>query len=415
MVAIQVFFPFQVFADTYTDQDVLFYDKSATLTCSQSSLQNSATTAAALQNVPDPWRSLIASTAPKYPTADARLVAATLWVENRGWPEYKTNWATSSAAAQGPWQFIPSTWAAMGTDGDGDGVKDPNNPKDAVHAAFKHQLGSNGKPIIEGFTGNVEAGLTLVFKRDRQNLLSYLASYNGSGAPSNTPLNQFPRNENSDYVIMGYWLLASNFKQGYIFGNPSKPVDAATYGNNSGGTSTSTGTGAAGTCDNTSTGAIGTDGYAFPVGLPKNDIYDYYKWPCTTICHHDGTPAFDLARMAHDDSSRGVPVYAIRDGVIKRLRNEYKGVSGCNTFQLYASDGYAYWYGHMEAATVKENQKVTAGQQLAVIGRRACTGNQSYPHLHIDRGYPKGEAGGSSESRDPAFIPLMNSLYERLQ
>jgi membrane-bound lytic murein transglycosylase B len=37
--------------------------------------------------------------------------------------------------AEGPLQFIPSTWATWGRDGNGDGVKDPNNIYDAALAA----------------------------------------------------------------------------------------------------------------------------------------------------------------------------------------------------------------------------------------------------------------------------------------
>lgn len=40
--------------------------------------------------------------------------------------------AVSSAGAQGLSQFIPSTWATEGKDGDGDGKADPYNPKDAI-------------------------------------------------------------------------------------------------------------------------------------------------------------------------------------------------------------------------------------------------------------------------------------------
>ncbi|MCW2779301.1 MAG: Lytic transglycosylase catalytic, partial [Frankiales bacterium] len=41
----------------------------------------------------------------------------------------------SSAGALGPMQFLPSTWASSGVDGDGDGDADINDPFDAVPAA----------------------------------------------------------------------------------------------------------------------------------------------------------------------------------------------------------------------------------------------------------------------------------------
>ena len=40
--------------------------------------------------------------------------------------------------AVGPFQFIPSSWAIFGVDGNGDGVADPHNIYDAVPAAVRH-------------------------------------------------------------------------------------------------------------------------------------------------------------------------------------------------------------------------------------------------------------------------------------
>lgn len=51
----------------------------------------------------------------------------------------------SSAGALGPMQFMPSTWAHYGVDGDGDGVKDVWNPYDAVPGAAAY-LCASGAP-----------------------------------------------------------------------------------------------------------------------------------------------------------------------------------------------------------------------------------------------------------------------------
>lgn len=44
--------------------------------------------------------------------------------------------------AVGPMQFIPSTWRKWGSDGDGDGVADPNNIFDASYAAGRYLCAS---------------------------------------------------------------------------------------------------------------------------------------------------------------------------------------------------------------------------------------------------------------------------------
>ncbi|MDQ4070795.1 MAG: lytic transglycosylase domain-containing protein, partial [Actinomycetota bacterium] len=51
---------------------------------------------------------------------------------------------TSSAGAEGPMQFLPSTWAAYGADGDGDGAVDVMNPVDAVHGAARLLCANGG-------------------------------------------------------------------------------------------------------------------------------------------------------------------------------------------------------------------------------------------------------------------------------
>ena len=51
----------------------------------------------------------------------------------------------SSAGAVGWMQFMPATWAGYGVDANGDGVKDPYNPEDAIFAAASY-LSANGMP-----------------------------------------------------------------------------------------------------------------------------------------------------------------------------------------------------------------------------------------------------------------------------
>jgi membrane-bound lytic murein transglycosylase B len=58
---------------------------------------------------------------------------------------FGTNLGPSSAGAIGWMQFLPSSWAEYGVDANGDGVKDPSNPEDAIFAAAGY-LSTAGMP-----------------------------------------------------------------------------------------------------------------------------------------------------------------------------------------------------------------------------------------------------------------------------
>ncbi|MFF4059394.1 lytic transglycosylase domain-containing protein [Streptomyces sp. NPDC001668] len=77
---------------------------------------------------------------------------------------------TAYDSAVGPMQFIPSTWKWAGRDGNGDGVKDPNNIYDAS-LATAHYLCRNGWDLS-----------------DSRDLESAILSYNPSNAYVNTVL-----------------------------------------------------------------------------------------------------------------------------------------------------------------------------------------------------------------------------------
>ncbi len=153
--------------------------------------------------------------------------------------------------------------------------------------------------------------------------------------------------------------------------------------------------------------AVTSAGYALPVTKAGINL------PCNRpTCHHDGTPAADLGIAPKWE---GTPVYAITAGKISNLHYRAGLVPPnappeCMSFQLIGNDGWAYWYGHIKNVTVNNGGTVTAGQQIAVIGQSACA-DHTPPHLHIDRGSPKGKLGGSVCCRDPGFIPLLNQIY----
>ena len=76
--------------------------------------------------------SVYKNAAAKYGITDWRILKAIHYLE--------TGCATSgfhynASGATGPMQFLPSTWANSGQDGDGDGIKDINNVVDAINGA----------------------------------------------------------------------------------------------------------------------------------------------------------------------------------------------------------------------------------------------------------------------------------------
>ena len=58
---------------------------------------------------------------------------------------YGRDLSVSSAGAEGWMQFMPETWAQWGVDANGDGKKDPYDPRDAIFAAARY-LRASGAP-----------------------------------------------------------------------------------------------------------------------------------------------------------------------------------------------------------------------------------------------------------------------------
>jgi len=69
------------------------------------------------------------------------ILAAINWVET----DFGANTGSSSAGAVGWMQFLPESWATYGVDANGDGVRDPANPWDAIFAAAR-LLRASGAP-----------------------------------------------------------------------------------------------------------------------------------------------------------------------------------------------------------------------------------------------------------------------------
>lgn len=83
------------------------------------------------RNKPSTYRELYIDSARYCPGLPWQVLAAIGQVES----DHGRNVGPSSAGALGPMQFLPSTWAYAGVDGDGDGKANIMDPYDAVPAA----------------------------------------------------------------------------------------------------------------------------------------------------------------------------------------------------------------------------------------------------------------------------------------
>ncbi len=122
-----------------------------TLAGSLSSVQEAgsgAPSALALSDIPPRYLSLFRSAAQRY-GLDWSILAAIGKVEcddgrDRD-PSCTRVGAVNSAGAGGPMQFLASTWATYGVDGDGDGVRSRWDPADAIYGAANY-LRDSGAP-----------------------------------------------------------------------------------------------------------------------------------------------------------------------------------------------------------------------------------------------------------------------------
>ncbi len=89
--------------------------------------------------VPAAYQQLVQKWGNLCPAINPALLAAQIYQESK----WRTD-AVSHADARGIAQFIPSTWAAYGIDGDGDGDRDVWDPKDAIPSAASYDCALAG-------------------------------------------------------------------------------------------------------------------------------------------------------------------------------------------------------------------------------------------------------------------------------
>jgi soluble lytic murein transglycosylase-like protein len=108
--------------------------------CADGSLLDRPPTAAAAAAIPPQLMPIFQQAEQRYGVAWSVLAAI-----NKVETDFGRNMGVSSAGAIGWMQFMPATWRRYGVDADGDGHKDPYNPKDAIPAAANY-LRASGAP-----------------------------------------------------------------------------------------------------------------------------------------------------------------------------------------------------------------------------------------------------------------------------
>ena len=314
------------------------------------------------------------------------------------------NMGPSSAGAVGWMQFMPDTWLRWGLDASGDGIADPWNPEDAVHAAARYLAAAEGRTDIaravfaynhaQWYVDDVlqlaalfggGGGADVVFSLDR--LAIALEDAQAQVASLEEALQaaedherelltraELIRTEANDLALLLSDRLSAEkdaFAAEYERDAASAEVarlrdelglaEAALDAARSGAHSASFMPAAADLLRMPSR----ADGYVFPVG----------GGPATVSVghHHHDYPAADIA------APFGSPVYALTDAVVLSLTDEGRCGTGLT---LRSLDGLEWIYCHLahRDEAVQPGGVLTAGQWVGLVG---STGNSTGPHLHL--------------------------------
>ena len=111
---------------------------------------NTAATAKA-RGIPVTFLALYRAAATTCPGLPWPVLAAIGQVESG----HGSNPNDSYAGAQGPMQFLPSTFKAYAVDGDGDGLAEIRNPADAIYSAARYLCANRGGESDQGLRGAI--------------------------------------------------------------------------------------------------------------------------------------------------------------------------------------------------------------------------------------------------------------------
>lgn len=282
--------------------------------------------------------------------------------------------ATSEDGARGPMQFIPSTWASEGVDGNGDGTKDPCNVEDAVHTAGSY-LQSLGAPqdyhgalcSYYGACGDANANYAdevMAQMEEYKKAAGESGGGSGNGDSGSTP------------AIIPPLISEAHAQEGGSGGSAS---------------------------DGSSPEVV------FPIEGENPNYSDDWgqSRPGFAGGSHEGTDIF---------AEKGTPVRAIVAGEVvenaTNNENSYSEVGGYNVMIEATEDagpikkGDAIIYAHMqEPPSVEVGDSVEAGEQIGQVGATGygpeVTRDEFDPHLHIGWYDDSGAERGSERAESP--------------
>ncbi len=237
---------------------------------------------------------------------------------------------TSTAGALGPMQFLPSTWAIYGADGNGDGKKDPQNLHDAIFGAA-----------------------------------NYLRA---SGAPGDWQRALFAYNHAQWYVDRVQALALDYLGDGPATQYASETSSGCTCAPGAGETIPAVDGGATG---------------PLPGGVPE------LRWPSSerSISSPYGLRWGRLHAGIDIPMAIGTPLHAAAAGRV----TEASYFSGYGNYTcIQHATAFTTCYAHQDQLQVRPGQTVAAGQ---VIGRSGNTGGSTGPHLHFEVRRGAGFAG----------------------
>ena len=315
------------------------------------------------------------------------------------------NMGPSSAGAVGWMQFMPDTWLRWGMDVNGDGIADPWNPDDAIHAAARYLAAANGRTDISRaifaynhaqwyvddvlqlaavFGGDV-AGADVVFSLDRmalaleqaqEQVASLSEQLDAAEAAESASASKSERlsaaAEDLEQLLSDRVLAEKDaFQAGEDLAAATAEADrlraelaqaqAALEAAQSSAASASFAPAAAGVLRMPTR----ADGYVFPVGGGPGAV--------SVGRHHHDYPAADIA------APLGAPLYALADGIVLSVIDDGRCGTG---FVLQTLDGLEWVYCHLSYRDpgLGEGLLVSAGQWVGLVG---STGHSTGSHLHL--------------------------------